>query len=316
MKKLKPPQIKSPQIKAPRIVSDLYRDLRDRRLLLPIVAVLVAIVAVPVVLKSQSSGSPAPVADAPSSVGDEVTAVEPAVLVADSGIRDYRKRLDALKSKNPFEQKFALPTPESVALEGGSGDGGGSTDTSSTSVSDTITAPSTGAGEPSSSSTAVTDTTVTDNAGDVTTSTDTVTTDTSSGDGESKPPKTITRFYAGRIDVTVGPLGDAKRLDDVRVLDFLPSDKNPVVAFLGLSHGADAAVFSVSRDVVETEGDGSCSPKQPAPCQYLTLKSGGQQTFTFADGTTYRLRLLHTNVVAVPDPRAQQGADQADSPGD
>ena len=313
MKKLKGPQMKAPQIKAPQLFSDVYRDLRDRRLLLPVVAVLVAIVAVPVVLKSGGSeAAPPPVA--PAAVGDEATAVAPAVLVADSGVRDYRKRLAALKSKNPFDQKFALPTPKSVELQGADG---APIDAGSSVVTDVSSAPpaSSSGSSPSSSSTSVTDTTVTDNGGDVTTSTDTVTTDTSSAGGHSKPPKTITRFYAGRIDVTVGPLGDAKRINDVRDLELLPSEKNPVVAFLGLSHGAEAAVFSVSRDVVKTEGDGSCSPKPPAGCEYLTLHEGEQRTLTFADGTTYRLRLLHTNVVAVPDPRAQQGADQADSPG-
>jgi hypothetical protein len=315
MKKLKGPQIKAPQVKTPQVFSDVYRDLRDRRLLLPVAAVLVSILAVPVLLKGGGSDS-APPPLAPSPAGDEVTAVAPAVLVADSGVRDYRKRLAALKSKNPFEQKFALPTPESVALQGDSG-GGTSTDTTSTSTSITDTAGLGSAGtvaDSSSSSTSVTDTTVTDNGDEVTTSTDTVTSDTTAG-GHPKPPETTSRFYAGRIDVTVGPAGDAKRINDVRDLEFLPSEKDPVVAFLGLSHGAEAAVFSVSRDVVETDGDGSCSPKKPAPCEYLTLHQGDRQTFSLADGSTFRLRLLHTKVVAVPDPRTQQGADQADASG-
>jgi hypothetical protein len=297
-------------------LNDLYRDLRDRRLLIPIAALAVAVVAVPMVIGGGSASAPPPPAAA--QVDAEAGAqVATAVLTSDPGVREYRKRLAKLKASNPFAQKFALPDPEKTALESV---GGTSDSAESSSVSSVTTSASGGsAGADSTVTDSVTDTTVTDDGADVSTSTstDTVTTDDSNGgNNHHKPPKTMTRFYSGRIDVTVGPLGDAKRIDDVRVLDFLPSEKNPVVAFLGLSHGADAAVFSVSRDAVKTEGDGSCSPKQPAPCQYLTLKTGGQQTFTFADGTTYRLRLLHTNVVAVPDPRAQQGAEQADSPGD
>jgi hypothetical protein len=227
------------------------------------------------------------------------------VLASDPGVRDYRQRLAKLKESNPFVQKFTLPNPEQAALESVSSGSGGSSSSSVDSVS-------TG-GSGASSATSVTDTTVTDSGGDITTSTDTVTTDTTSTEGHSKPPKTVTRFYAGRIDVTVGPTGDAKRIDDVRVLDFVPSEKNPVVAFLGLSHGAEAAVFSVSRDVVQTDGEGSCSPKPPAACESLTLHEGEQRTLTFADGTTYRLRVLHIDVVAVPDPRVQQASDQADA---
>ena len=51
-----------------------------------------------------------------------------------------------------------------------------------------------------------------------------------------------------------------------------------MVAFLGLGEGGEKAVFSVSSDVVETDGEGSCAPKQPAPCQFLTLKIGEQRT--------------------------------------
>jgi hypothetical protein len=116
-------------------------------------------------------------------------------------------------------------------------------------------------------------------------------------------PKPEIRFYAGRVDVTVGQLGNAKRVRDVRYLDFLPGDKSPVVAFIGLREGAERAVFSVSSDVAETSGEGSCAPKKPSPCQFLTLKIGEQHKFKFADGRTYRLRLLNTHVVRVPDPR-------------
>ena len=47
MKKLKGPDLKMPELKVPAFVSDLYYDLRDRRLLPLVGFVLVAIVAVP-----------------------------------------------------------------------------------------------------------------------------------------------------------------------------------------------------------------------------------------------------------------------------
>jgi hypothetical protein len=300
------------KLRSSTFVNDFYRDLRDRRLLLPIAGLAVAIVAVPMLI---GGGSEATAPPPPPVASDSEAELAPAVLATDPGVRDYRERLATLKETNPFVQKFSLPDPEQAALESVAG-ASGSAESGSASVDSVSTAGSGGSSDPSITDT-VSDTTVSAGGGDVTTSTDSVTSteDTTNDASHHKPPKTITRFYAGRVDVSVGVQGDAKRLDDVRVLDFLPSEKNPVVAFLGLSHGADAAVFSVSRDVVKTDGEGSCSPKPPAACEYLTLHEGEQQTFTFADGTTYRLRLLHTNVVAVPDPRAQQGADQAGSPG-
>ena len=80
--------------------NDLYRDLVDRRMLVPVIALLVAIVAVPVLLKSEPP-APAPpaAAAAPAEGTDEVS---PAVLVSDPGVRDYSKRLSALKKKNPL----------------------------------------------------------------------------------------------------------------------------------------------------------------------------------------------------------------------
>jgi len=121
----------------------------------------------------------------------------------------------------------------------------------------------------------------------------------------STEPKPEIRFFAGRVDLTIGPLGKAKTIENVRYLDFLPNDKAPVVAFIGLGEGAKKAVFSVSRDVAETAGEGSCAPKKPSPCQFLTLRIGEQRTFKYADGKTYRLKLLDTHVVRVPDPRSK-----------
>jgi hypothetical protein len=298
------------RLRSSTFLNDLYRDLRDKRLLLPIAALAVAIIAVPMVIGGGSE--PAPPPPAPAALdADAGDAVAPAVLTSDPGVREYRKRLATLKESNPFAQKFALPDPEKTALEsvGGSSESvdsasGGSVSTSvsgggsDTTVTDTVTDTSTSTSSGSSSS--VTETTQT-----------TETTSEPSDDGNQ--PKPEVRFYAGTIDVTVGPLGDAKRIDNVRALDLLPSDKAPVAAFLGLAKGGDGAVFSVSRDATETDGDGSCAPKKPAPCQFVTLATGDQQTFTLADGTTFRLRLLHTHIVRVPDPRAQQGADQATS---
>jgi hypothetical protein len=299
------------RLRSSSFLNDLYRDLRDKRLLLPIAALAVAIVAVPMVIGGGAESAAPPPAPAPldADAGDSVA---PAVLTSDPGVRDYRKRLAKLKESNPFAQKFALPDPEKTALESVGGTSDSADSTSGGSVS---SASVSGGGSDATITDTVTETSTSTSSGPSSSVTETTqTTETNSQPShDANQPKPEVRFYAGTIDVTVGPLGDAKRIDNVRTLDLLPSDKAPVAAFLGLAKGGDGAVFSVSRDVAETDGDGSCAPKKPAPCQFVTLATGDQETFKLADGTTFRLRLLHTHIVRVPDPRAQQGADQATS---
>ena len=68
-------------------------------------------------------------------------------------------------------------------------------------------------------------------------------------------------------------------------------------------------MFALSREIVNTTGDGTCSPKSIDGCELLTLKVGDERLLKYADGTTYRLRLLGTRVVRVPDPRATTSGD-------
>lgn len=294
-------------LQPPQIFSDLYRDLRDRRLLIPVLGLVVAIIAVPVVL-----GGPEPVPP-PSQVavtGDRASAFDSAVLVAEPGIRNYGERLAALKSKNPFDQKFALPdaspfggdpaadpTGAAAADTGAAVAAGGVADTAGSSTeapidtgppSDTSpVSPDAGAGEPSAP------------AGQP---------------AAAEPPPPEIRFYAGRVDVVIGPIGQTKLYEDVRYLNFLPDDNAPVVAFLGLLEGGDRAVFSISSDVDIGKGDGSCAPKKPDPCQFLTLKVGDVRYLNYGlEGTAYRLKLIGADVVRVPDPREPVPDAAADS---
>jgi hypothetical protein len=284
----------------PEIVNGLYRDLRDRRLLIPIVALAVALVAVPVLLSSSGESSSPPPSTA-TVVSDDAAAVEPAVLAEQTGIRSYRKRLAALKAKNPFKQKFALPTPGSVELAP-EGEAPSSAASASSISSATGPTPDTGA--------------ITDAAQSVT---DTITEPTSStpasGGGDDstssqqvEEPKPQIRFFAGRVDVKLGQHGETKDYQDVRRLDFLPNEKDPLVVFLGLTEDGTRAIFSLSSEITETSGEGSCAPKKPSPCQFLRLKAGEERQLTVGgDGTTeavnYRLKLLETHIVRVPDPR-------------
>jgi hypothetical protein len=121
--------------------------------------------------------------------------------------------------------------------------------------------------------------------------------------------KPETRFYASRIDVTVGPVGKAKEIDSVKQLDFLPDSKTPVVAYLGLVDD-NQALFSVNPGVAETQGEGDCAPRGNA-CMYLSLKVGKEQRFVYGDAEDakiYRLKLLDARIVRIPDPRERDDA--------
>ena len=286
--KLKPERI-------PKFFSDLYRDLSDRHLLLPLIGLAVALVAVPMLL---SSSGEAPVLPDPVPVDlENATAVDAAVTVSNTGIRNYRERLEQLKSKNPFDQQY---TETAAPGEDGSSDVTGSGLPDSGTGSDGSTGGTSGVPP--------TDTTI-----------------------ETAPPATVppagetevttsVRFYADRVDVTVGPIGHTKKLRDVRHLDFLPDERTPIVSFLGLAGGPDHALFSINPAVIETSGEGSCAPKGQDGCQYLTLGIGEERTFKYGfgdDAETYRLKLLDTDVVRIPDPRKDPAADEpkpADDP--
>jgi hypothetical protein len=270
--KLPKPQLKGPQIRAPKFLTDVARDLRDRHLLIPVVALLVAIVAVPVLLKSSAEPAPPP---PPAADALDGAATQPAVLAESVTGRDYRERLAELKSKNPFRQAFTAPK---IGDDQGIAEVADSLDTGAapapTDASDAGTATDTSTG----------------------TSTSTSSSSDSGGDNSSSQHPTI-RFYTYRIDVSVGPQGDLKERNGVDQLTLLPSSSKPVVAFLGITGSGRQAVFSVSDDVSATSGEGSCAPS-PSTCHYLTLRTGQSRTFDYTpNGLTYRLKLRDIRVV-------------------
>jgi hypothetical protein len=280
--------MKTPNAKS--FFAGLYRDLDDRHLVLPALLLVVAIIAVPVVLGG-SSAEPAAPPPAPVVADAHATAVESAVLATDPGVRDYTQRLEALKEKNPFVQQFADKSSENPLDASTAALGADTTGTEAAGAA--VTAPSGSTSVPGSGGDVPTETTP---APDTTTPTDPTT-------GDTPQVQTQTRFFAPRIDVTFGKLGEAKEITDVRHFDFLPNEKTPVVAFLGLGESADKAVFGVSNEVVETSGDGSCAPHEVDGCDLLVLRVGEQRILKLVDGTTYRLKVTDTHFTRIPDPR-------------
>ncbi len=286
------------RIQPPQFLSDLYRDLRDRRLLLPIAALLVAIAVAPIGLGSsapESAPPPPPVAI------DAGSPVEPAVLAKQAGIRDYRKRLEALKSTNPFEQKFSAPPPQSVAIDGGTE---GTAPIESIAAGEAPTAAAVASSDPSLSQSAVTS----GPAPPVDPSTAQTQQDPA-GAGNPAPEPAI-RYYSSRVDVTLGPVGETKGIEGVHALEMLPDKQRPLVLFLGISESGDSAIFLVSPDLTVADGEGSCSPKPRSECQFLILKEG-ESTYLddAANQQRYRFGLDAIDLVRVPEPAGLDPSD-------
>lgn len=248
----------------PLFLADLYRDVRDRRLLPVVALLLVALVAVPVALSASSASPPAsdPGAEVDSQV--EVPETQVAVLAEAEGIRDYRKRLGKLNRRNPFRQKFQVAglsrtEVEDVSAVAGTAISGGHSPASG----DPSTSSSTSGG-PAGSGVA--------------------------GSGsEGKPEtETVTKLETFRVDVRFGPTGEVKTVKDVKPLDAL----DPVAVFVGVSEDGKTGLFFVASKVASVSGDGVCLALGATGCGVLVLEGGeAARLDSSADGESYTLKL-------------------------
>lgn len=286
MKKLKGPDLKMPDLKVPGFVSDLYYDLRDRRLLPLVAFVLVAIVAVPFLLAGGSSESGPPRIDPP--VDDSVNASQLTVVKATPGLRDYRKRLQGRSPKDPFQGPEAKPDLSGAQL-GSEGDNGfESSEITSSSTSTSTTTEGT--------TTETTRTTKED--GVVTTEKETTTEESDSAEGE---PGEITLF-AFAIDVrikkaTTAPDGSTNSGDPEtrsRVISPapLPGPKTQVVTYGGINPKTKNALFLVSDEVTSIFGEAKCLSGDQT-CQLLEIEAGMPLTFVYGPANTrYKITVL------------------------
>jgi hypothetical protein len=270
---------------------NLLHDLVEKRLWPVAVALVAALVAVPILLGGQSDAGTA----TPAVVADASTAA-PANGLADH--RDVaRAKVVSLEEqaagkisrpgrvRDPFVQhhqprlsdaeiKTAVKST-ATALSNAFG-GGKSTTSSGTDGS--------GAGTSTPSST-----------GGSTDTPATAPTTTSPGPGGATTPtvKKPESKDVFRVDVTFGESGAEKQYNNVARLTPLPSSDNPFFVFLGVSDDKKAATFLINGDVVPT-GDGHCDPS-PQDCQQITLKQGDLEFFDMQSGTAgvvqYQLEL-------------------------
>jgi hypothetical protein len=287
MKKLKGPDIRMPKVKTPTVLIDLWRELRERRLLPLIALLVVAIVAIPFLLgKSESEPT---VANVPG----EALAAKSSRLTATpeyAGLRDYHRRFKGKKPSDPFE------VPDS---------GDATTPTEGESVEGSSEAP-----VETSSSTATQESASSEagSTGDANSTQAPANGSTTSG--ELVPGSEFT-YYTHSIDTRTvnGRSGPSPKRSKPQVrrnipsLSRLPSKKAPAAIFLGTDLEGRVALLMPSPQVQLKGGGGKCVLGNDEECRLLSLRPGAAEELAFPDGRVTRIKLLGVNLVVAPEPR-------------
>jgi hypothetical protein len=282
MKKIKGPELKMPELRLPQFATDLYYDLRDRRLLPLVALVLVAIVAVPFLLAGGSEPKPAPIGPKPEIAG--TNASELTVVQATPGLRDYRKRLRGRTPTDPFKQRAGAPNPAAAQL-GTPGNNGFESSAVTSTTSTTTT----------SSGTTVTKETTKSTGGETTKTTESEVTAPGGGtpgNGGGQPTEEI-KFYSFAIDAKItrteeDPDTNKKTTTshtrtEVLAPAPLPSEKEQAVTYAGINPKTKNPLLLVSDAVSSVFGEATCLSGEQK-CQLLEVETGLPMTFVLAEG--------------------------------
>jgi hypothetical protein len=245
---------------------DLWADLREKRLW-PVAALLAAgLVAVPLVV-AKPAREPQPQGPDPAQQAELLPEDTIKVLAQDDA--GAGSALDLFDPKDPFRppQSVIDGQKEEQAPKGGGGGG----------EQGKGQAPSSG-GTAGSGGSAGGGTTV-------------------PGSPAPDKPPVKTEQYAYVVDLFFRSGDRTRRIKSFRRLGFLPSERNPLLLFLGVGANLNNAVFLVDS-TLEAHGEGSCRP-QGEKCSLLYLGPGELHYFTEADGDTYALQVEEIRRVKV-----------------
>jgi hypothetical protein len=230
------------------------------------------------------------------------------VVSANPGLRDYRKRLHR-KATDPFQQHFTAPQLAGTKL--GTGENESPTATGTTTSSSTSTKIET-------SESSVTTKTIHESNGTVTGETETSTPSpqpqpgSGSGEGRSEgntvPEGGESHWFSFAIDVRIKTAitlpdgtvetGEPVTMKEVRSPAPIPTEKTPVVTYIGANFKTGNFVFMVSEDVTSTFGEGKCLMGTQT-CQLLELETGAPTTFVYGPSGE-RFKITITKVKRVP----------------
>jgi hypothetical protein len=268
---------------------DLIKDLRESRLWPVVIALVVALVAVPVLLSrpaEQEGDSAAPVQPGSfSGASAALNELKPIAEVKSDTATKERKSVVRLSARNPFEP---------LVKSGGAAGAGAATETTATAG----TTGGTGATETTDTGSTGTDTGSTGGG-----STGGGSTGSTGGDSGSGSGSSTTFYYTYVADVTFGKIDDTTRRK-IKQLRALPSSEQPVIVFMGSTADGDKAVFLVGSGA-DVTGDGECKPSDE-DCSFLYMKPGDSASIVVGDATgaltTYELKLHKITIEKLEDP--------------
>jgi hypothetical protein len=245
---------------------NIISDLVEKKLWPVAIALIAAIIAVPMVL-SGGGDTESPVPSAVATATPATTATTAGRIVSlDSSAQtgEVERSGDTL---NPFIQHHvpkagAATSTTAAPATGGAGGlpGTGTTDTTGTS-----TTPATG----------------------------TTPTTSTGGSGTTTPTTTEADSTVYRVNVKFGKEGEEKSIDDIARLTPLPSSTEPLFVFMGVKDDLKTAVFLISSDAVPADGDGVCKPTKDE-CSTLELQVGDSEVLSAAAGTAGETQYLLT----------------------
>jgi hypothetical protein len=275
------------------VLSNLIKELRERKLWPVAIGLIVALVVVPVLLskKAPTALVTQPTGGLPYSTGTALPAISVTTTPSTSKL--------AGRGRNPF-------TPQAVATTATTS----ATTTTSTTASPSTTSAGTGSTAPStgsSSSGGSTTPSTTSSTPPATTTTPTLT-----------PPKpappapaglTAKQSYQVSLAIT-GSNGSVNTIDPLERLSILPGVQQPLLVELGVLQGGKQVLFAVEPGAA-VSGPGTCTPG-PIDCEVLSLSPGltegvSKQTPTGSTGVAD----FAVNSISAVDHPTVAAADQA-----
>jgi len=258
---------------------DLWHDLKEKRLWPAAAALLVGLIAVPVLLAKPAgtASAPAPVPQAVPSERAEALKQLAQVKLGDQEVGDG-STLGVFDPDNPFKPpKGAIKKKD--AVDGASSAGPG---TGTPSGSDA------GSGDTGGGATGDTGTTTGGTGG---------TGDTGGTGGTGGGTQTTTTVYKYVVDVTFEANGRTRHLKGMEKLDMLPSQDNPLLIFMGVTANGGNAVFMVDS-TLRAAGEGTCKPSANQ-CALAYIGAGSEYMFRNEEGDSYRVKIDEIRKVKV-----------------
>jgi hypothetical protein len=264
------------------LLSEIWSDLRDKRLW-PVAVLLVAgLVAVPVLLRKVPEEPPPP---EPVAAAQPSSAPEPKELAGLSSVKLEDAGGEGGSSLDTFDPSDPFRPPLDVVKASEDQAAGQPSQSGQVTLGEQVVEGGLGGVDTGSGGSGGTDNDA-DPGGD-----------TTPGEGRDEGTTTETTDYAYVIDVTFTNNGRTRRVKGMERLDMLPNAASPLLLFLGVSTDAGNAVFLVDS-TLEPAGEGRCEPSA-AECAFVHLGAGSEHMFTNEDGDAYRLRIDQIRKVKV-----------------